>query len=84
MLDCTFLCFINCDKSAVSNVGCDSHLTDKSGNGSMPISVEWSDSVQSLDDIYNPAKARQVQGYARTMPLRKINEGEELLDACRD
>ena len=32
------------------------------------------------DVIYNPASDRQTNFYARSTPLRDINEGEELFD----
>lgn len=79
-IDSAPLCFINCHRTA-ANVG--RNCTQQGlVNASVPVSVDSKDAFPSVQDIYNPAKARQVHGYSRSSPLRSIEKGEEILDEC--
>jgi hypothetical protein len=78
-VDPTFQCFINhgCDGS--NNVGHDLTITENTADHEV-IPEELLRQYSGKENIYNPARDRQVHFYSSAIPLRDISQGEELFD----
>jgi len=78
-VDPTFQCFINhgCDGS--NNVGHGLTITENSADPE-EFSEELLHQYLGKENIYNPARDRQVHFYSSAIPLRDISQGEELFD----
>ncbi|KAG7350362.1 spermine/spermidine synthase domain containing protein [Nitzschia inconspicua] len=75
------LCFVNCHINDANNIGSEP-IPELLIDGSVPLVDKCKAEFQAFDDIYNPAKARQIQGYFRATPVREIQKGEEFTAKC--